>query len=123
MQHRPIQTFIGFLVLVVAGCNSTKPIFRPVISVSPALKAAKAAAAAKPKTAATISIATVPPIITNSVQWLYPPGINPNTYCWTLQSSTDLLHWSDLPGACVTDPLTETTPLPCQFFRLKGVKP
>ena len=57
---------------------------------------------------------------TNTVPWIYPPSINPSNFCWTLQSSANLVDWVDLPGACVTDPLFCWATNSFQFFRLRG---
>lgn len=50
--------------------------------------------------------------------WQYAPGAT--NFCWTLQVSSNLVDWVDLPGACVTDPLTAYATNGSGFFRLKG---
>ena len=57
---------------------------------------------------------------TNTVPWIYPASINPSNFCWTLQSSANLVDWVDLPGACVTDPLYGFATNGAGFWRLKG---
>lgn len=52
------------------------------------------------------------------IPWDYAPGSN--NFCWTLQSSSNLVDWVDLPGACVTDPLTAYATNGSGFFRLRG---
>lgn len=55
---------------------------------------------------------------TNSIPWQLPPGAT--NYCWTLQVSTDMVHWVDMPGACATDPLNVYATNGLSFFRLKA---
>lgn len=59
---------------------------------------------------------------TNTVPWIYPSWLNPSNYCWTLQSSSNLIDWVDVPGACVSDPLYGFATDTAGFWRLKGVR-
>ena len=58
---------------------------------------------------------------TNVIPWVYPP--NPETYCWHLQSSSNLVDWVDVPGDCVKDPLYGFATNTAGFWRLKGSTP
>lgn len=53
------------------------------------------------------------------VPWIYPAGIVPNMYCWTVQTSSNMVDWAEYP--CATDPCTAYATNPCAFFRLSGV--
>ena len=66
----------------------------------------------------TAGAAFLPPHFEKVVPWEYPPG----QWCWTLQSSSNLVDWIDVPaivGRCMTNSsVTATDTL--LFFRLKG---
>jgi hypothetical protein len=54
---------------------------------------------------------------------VYPAGINPNDYSWTVQHSSDMHTWQDLAGAPLTGVFDlPRMDLPKGFFRMKGVK-
>lgn len=61
----------------------------------------------------------VVPRWTNAISWVYPPGAS-NNYCWTLQGSSNLVDWVDLPDACVSDPLYGFATNTAGYWRLKG---
>lgn len=54
------------------------------------------------------------------IPWTYPPGLT--NYCWTLQVSTNLATWADVPSDCLTGSLTVYATNNPQFFRLKGTR-
>lgn len=105
------------MTLACAGCTSTHPAFLlppppppPVPRVLP-----RHVAVSAPR----ISIPF-------NLPWLYPTNINPNLYFWTLQSSTDLVTWVDLPGNITGTPyntgiIVVTNRYPLEFFRLKAL--
>lgn len=64
------------------------------------------------------NVAGVIPQGTNVLVWKLPPDAS--IFCWTLQISSNLVNWVDLPGACVTDPLDVYATNALSFFRLKG---
>lgn len=58
---------------------------------------------------------------TNVYPVIYPATINPSNYCWTLQSSSNLVDWVDQPSWCLTgivDVNAQTNG--AGFWRLKG---
>jgi hypothetical protein len=109
------QTGSGFLIvrrclylLLLTGCAAPKS--------TPPMPPIRHLALPKRIAANAPQVITLPR--TNTVPWQYAPGAS--NYCWTLQTSSNLVDWVDLPGACVTDPLFAYATNAAAFFRLKG---
>lgn len=52
------------------------------------------------------------------IPWQYPEGVS--NRCWTLQTSTNLADWTDVPSDCLTGSVDAYATNPARFYRLKG---
>lgn len=100
----------SLLLLLSTGCATSKP-----DSTTPPAPPRLNLPAIKKTTGAAVF---VQPHFQSVTLWQYPPG----QWCWTLQSSSNLVDWIDVPGTvgrCITNSsATATNEL--LFFRLKG---
>ena len=64
----------------------------------------------------TVQAVTVRPPV--ELRFSYPPGSN--SYAWTLQLSTNLVTWRDVPATMIDGWINITTAMPAAFYRLKG---
>lgn len=61
------------------------------------------------------------PPVSRTIDWVYPPGINPSALWWNVESSTDLRHWIVvITNASGNNSLTVNKAEPLRAFRLSG---
>lgn len=86
-------------LLLLAGC-----VLRPMPKTGPIPRAASAASYTNR--------------VDVSIPWELPADAQ--SRCWTLQSSTNLVDWADVPSACLTGETLVRATNQFMFFRLKG---
>lgn len=99
------------MALLLSGCATSKP-----ISPGPILPL-KALMPAPRVPVDTNYVATIVP---HAIPWQYPAGLDVNRRCWTLQSSTNLVEWTDVRSGCETDPVLLDATNAFMFFRLRS---
>ena len=120
---------LTIFLLLIGLCAVASPIADRL----KALKVKKPAPLQSPKAA---SVQAVKPMLivvpltmrTNTVVFRYPA--NGSNYVWSMQYSTDLKHWTDIPGdyfgwppATTNKPVrfeTNASSPRCLFYRMKG---
>lgn len=110
------------LTLVLVGCAAPKPpVFKPMPQIHKLTLALPVAPAV-----------IVPPPFQVVIPWQYIA--NSNRYCWTLQTSTNLVQWEDIldpslpvptafPTNCLTGFISVRATNAFRYFRLKGTLP
>ena len=59
--------------------------------------------------------------LTNTIVWLYPPGVSPSQFWWNLESSTDLKNWTTLvTNASGPFDVYVNKSLPLSVYRLRA---
>lgn len=109
MSARHPNTVTGALLRValaglLAGCVNVPPkpaLFKPL-----------------PRPMAAEPATYVAPQFQAFIPWQYAPGAT--NYCWTLQTSSNLLDWIDVPTGCLTGETFTSPTNPFCFFRMKG---
>ena len=104
------------LALLMAGCAAPKPYgFRPLFPPRPVLSMAPRSSEARK-----LDTTTTPPA-DRAIPWQYDTNAYaPNSKCWTLQTSTNLVDWTDIPSPCLTGELRAYATNPAAYFRLRG---